>query len=131
MALNVVATGEVVALSRLVNLTASANLELHLFKSNTTITDATVVADLTETSASGYASQTLIGATWTVATSTANVTTASYPTRTFTFSASEDIYGYYVTTASAAALVYAEAFASGVFSIPSGTMAISPRITAD
>lgn len=131
MALNVVATGEVIALSRLVNLTSSANLELHLFTSNTTITDATVVGDLTEASASGYASFSLIGASWTVATSSLNVTTASYPTRTFTFSASVDVYGYYVTTASEAALVYAEAFTTGVYSIPTGSLAISPRLTAD
>lgn len=70
---------------------------LRLFTNNYNPSKATVFSDLTEATQSGYACKNLNASDWVVATAS-NITTASYPQQTFTFTNNIKIYGYYVTT---------------------------------
>ena len=111
--------GEQLALKLIVNKTTQGNLKLHLFKTNVTPGETDTVTTYTECDAAGYGAITLTGATWTVATDGSGNTTASYPQQTFTFTATQNVYGYYLTDNAGTTLLYAEAFPS-VFPIPSG-----------
>lgn len=105
----VVNTGLQLMAAQGVNKTAQADLVLCLFKSNTTPSAATVLADLTEADFTGYSNITLTGASWSV--TTANPAVATYAQQTFTSSAgqsTQNIYGYYVK--SGTTLVAAERF---------------------
>ena len=131
MALLVPDVGEVELLARALNKNTPDDVELHLYKTDVTPAEGDVVGDYTECDAAGYASVTLTGASWTVSTA-AGTTTGSYAQQTFTFTAAQDVYGYYCTNAAGTVLLWAEKFSS-TFSIPSGggTIKVTPKITAD
>lgn len=129
MALLVPDVGEVQLLSRMLNKVATGDVKLRLFKNNYTPVEGSTVAAFTQASAAGYAEQTLAGASWTVATSS-GVTEAAYPERTFSFSAAETIYGYYVVDAAGTTVLWAERFDGAPFNIPAGggSVKVTPRI---
>lgn len=80
-----------------VNKTTPGDLVLCLYKSNTTITSATVLADLTEADFIGYSPITTIGALWDV--TTGNPAVMTYAQQTFISSAAQatqDVQGYFV-----------------------------------
>lgn len=84
-------------------------LHLHLFKNNYTPTNATILANLTESTFAGYAAVDLI--TWAAPSVAAHVATMSAAARTFTRSSSgtgEPVYGYFVTLADDTTLLWAE-----------------------
>ena len=111
MSLLVPNVGNALALGLICNKTTQGNLKLHLFKSNTTPSATDTVSTYTESTAAGYAAVSLTGSNWTIST-TSNVTTATYPAQTFTYTAAENVYGYYVTDAGSTTVLFAEAFAS-------------------
>lgn len=121
--------GEVNLLSRMVNKIATGDVKLRLFKNNYTPVEAATAASFTQANAAGYAEQTLTGATWTVATN-AGVTEASYPERTFNFTAADTIYGYYVVDSAGTTVLWAERFDGAPFNIPAGggSVKVTPRI---
>lgn len=134
MALLIPNGGEVIALSYLVNKAAPENLILRLFKSNTTPAESDTVASYTEATFTGYSAKTLTGASW--STVSGAPSSASYALQTFTSSAgsqNESIYGYYLTRASSADLVYAERFSDGPYVIVNNgdSISVTPTITAD
>jgi hypothetical protein len=80
---------------------------LHLYKNNHVPAEADVVGSYTECNAAGYASIALVAANFVIAT-VAGVTTATYAIQTFTFTATESVYGYYVTNNGGTILLWAE-----------------------
>jgi hypothetical protein len=113
MALLVPYEGEVRLLTAML-VTAAPALEVRLYKSTLTPTNARVLADYDaiQCTAAGYSAQTITAATdWTISTVGAT-TTATCVYKDFTFTAASDIYGYYVVdTTGTDKLVWAEEFA--------------------
>jgi len=129
MALLVPDGGEVILLSRMLNKAATGDVKLHLYANNYTPVEGSLLANFTACSAAGYAVKTLAGASWTVTTTT-GTTEAVYAEQTFTFTASQVVYGYYVTDSAATSLLWAELFTGAPFNIPSGggSVKCTPRI---
>lgn len=115
--------GEILMLKYIVGLVDAGNPVLHLFRSDITPTDSTVIGDAQEATSAGYAAITLVSSNWTVGQSS-GVTTAMYSERTFTFNTNATIYGYYVTTTSNE-LLWLERFSGAPFEIPDGGGSIS------
>ena len=107
---------EALAIGRLVNKTAQENLTLKLFKTNVTPGDASVAGDFTESTFTGYAAITLIGANWVITTNSGSTPSqAAYAEQTFTSSAAQTAelcYGYYIVGATSGTLHAAEKFAT-------------------
>lgn len=131
MTLLVPDVGDTEALKRILNDATPDNLKLKLYTNNKTPAKADTVANYTESTATGYAAKTLTGTDWTYA-SNAGVTTASFAAQTFTYTAAETVYGYYVTNNAGTTLMWAELFSS-VFNIPSGggSITITPKFTGN
>ena len=119
--------GERRLLEYIVNKTAPTNLVLHLYINSVSLSGETFTASsFTEANASGYASETLVGSNWTVATD-GGVTTAVYNTTiTFMFDVGQSVYGYYVTNTSGG-ILWAEEFPGAPFNLPAGGGEISVR----
>lgn len=101
-------------------------LTLRLYTSNTTLTETTVVGDLTECAAAGYAAINLTGASWTTTNGVSD-----YAQQTFTLTASSTVYGYYLTRTTGGELIAAETFSDGPYSVPSGggTIKVTPQVS--
>jgi hypothetical protein len=105
MALNVPDVGENIALEALVNKTAPQNLVLRLYKNNITPADSDTAGTYTEATFPGYAAITLTGASWNAAAS-GSISYSAQQTFTCSGTATDDIYGYYITQATSGTLVY-------------------------
>lgn len=126
-------TGEVMALSYLVNKSTPEDLVYRLFAANVTPAETDTAGTYTEAAGGGYAAKTLTGASWTVTGGAPS--TASYAQQTWTFTGAlttnATIYGYYVTRASSADLVLAETFTSFTPASNGDNIKLTPQITAD
>lgn len=133
MALLVPNTGEVMALSYLVNKSTPENLVYRLFATNITPAETDTTATYTEASGGGYSAITLTGSSWTV--TAGNPSTAAYAQQTYTFTGAlttnATIYGYYVTRATTGDLVLAETFTSFTPANSGDNIKLTPQITAD
>ena len=131
MTINVPDVGENLILEMMVNKTAAQNLNLRLFKSNTTPSDTDVAATFTEAVFGGYAAITLTGASWNSAAS-GSIAYSAQQTFTCNAVATDDIYGYYVTQATSGVLVWSERDASAPFAVrlSGDAVKITPTITA-
>ena len=116
MALVIPNASEVKLLNNLLNITPPTNTVLHLYSNNLTPGSNTVIGDVTQVTAGGYAQITLTSSSWTVATSGGGVTTASYPEQTFNITTSATIYGYYITNV-AGDLLWIERFTAAPFQL--------------
>lgn len=122
------------ALSRWLNKSATGNVVLKLFKSNTTPGETDTVATYTEADFTGYSAITLTGANWTI--TNADPASASYAKQTFTSSAgsqNQNVYGYYVTNAGGTVLMWAERFTDGPYNIANNgdKIEVTPVFTQD
>lgn len=108
--------------------------KLHLFTAPTgsgDIDEDTVLGDLTEVVDGSYAIATLANGSFTIST-TDGVTSATYPQVTFTLAGTHDIYGWYITDNSNAALLFIERFAFAPAKIiGGGTILVDIDITLD
>lgn len=133
MALLVPNTGEVIALSYLVNKSTPENLVYRLFATNVTPAETDTAATYTEATGGGYAAITLTGSSWTVTGGAPS--TAAYAQQTYTFTGAlttnATIYGYYVTRATTGDLVLAETFTSFTPANNGDNIKLTPQITAD
>lgn len=123
--------GEVLLLKYMLNYSSPTNVELRLYTNNITPAYTDVLASYTESSAAGYAGLTMAGTSWTVATTT-GTTVANYAQQTFSYTTSESVYGYFVTSNGKGQVLWSERFSGAVpFNIPSGggTVSITPRVT--
>ena len=125
--------GEVVLLQYITNMVSPTHLVLHLYKNDPTLDQTTVIGGVTEVGAGvGYAPITLVGTNWTT-TTPGGQGTAVYSEVTFSFTTSQSVYGYYVTSTSSSTLLWLERFSGAPFTLPAGggTIAISPKVTLD
>lgn len=134
MTLVVVNNGESVALQYLVNkITTTRDLVYRLFATNVTPAETDTAGSYTEAAGGGYASKTLTGASWTV--SGTAPTQIAYAQQTWTFTGAlttnPTVYGYYVTRATDADLILAEAFTSFTPAANGDAILLTPQITAD
>ena len=132
MALNVPDVGENLSLEMIVNKTAAQNLVLRLYKNNITPSDTDAAATYTEAVFGGYAAITLTGASWGAA-AAGTITYGSQQTFTCNATATDDIYGYYVTQTTSGVLLYSERDASAPFAIRNSgdAVKITPTISAN
>ena len=105
---------------------------LRLYDNNYVPSKTTAISDLTETTVAGYTATTLVGANWSITTSTAGTNSAVYSEQTFNFSTAVTVYGYYVTDLTSN-LLWVERFSTAPFTLPAGggEIAITPRLTLD
>lgn len=132
MALNFPDTGENLALEMIVNKTSPQNLYLKLYKNNITPSDTDTAATYTEATFGGYAAITLTGATWGAA-SSGTITYSAQQTFTCNASATDDIYGYYVTQVTSGTLLYSERDGAAPFAVRNSgdAIKITPTISAN
>jgi hypothetical protein len=136
MALLVNNIGEREMLARIVGahvFAAGDTLFLRLYDGDTTPTEGDTYAKYSESDGTGYAAIALLGDSWTIATAGGDTTAATYAQQTFTYTAGDTLYGYYVTTRDESGdtiILYAERFSDGPYTIPSGggTVRITPRV---
>ena len=128
MALLTPNVGETELLSRMLNKSATGDVKIQLYSSNTTPAEADTIA--TYTLITDPAAITLTGASWDT---TSVAGTASYAQQTFTFTGANTVYGYVVTNSAGTTLLWAEKFTDGPYPIPSGggTIKITPSISLD
>ena len=121
--------GQVLLLKYMLNYSTPSNVELRLYTNNVTPAATDAVGSYTESSATGYVGITLTGSYWTVAT-TSGTTVANYAQQTFSYTTSESVYGYFVTSNAKGQVLWAERFSGSVpFNIPSGKLAATSRTT--
>lgn len=132
MALNFPDVGENLVLAMIVNRTAPENLILRLFKNNITPSDTDVAGTYTEATFPGYAAITLTGASWN-APSGGTIVYGAQQTFTCSGTASESVYGYYVTQATSGTLLYSERDSAAPFAIANSgdNIKLTPAIGAN
>ena len=130
MALVIPNASEVTLLNNMLNKTTPTNTVLRLYSNNLTPSSTTVIGDVTQVTAGGYAAITLTSSSWTVATSGGGVTTASYAEQTFNITTSATIYGYYITNLGGD-LLWVERFTAAPFQLPGsgGQVLITSQIS--
>lgn len=121
--------GEILLLQYIVGLVSAGSPVLHLYSNNITPSASSVIGDLNEVTADGYAAITLVSSNWTT-TQVGGITTAVYSEQTFSFNTDSTSYGYYVTNTSNQ-LLWLERFSGAPFNIPDGggTISITPKLT--
>lgn len=131
MPLNVPDVGENAILEMITNKTAPQNPVLRLFQNNITPADSDTAATYTESTFPGYSAITLTGASWSAA-SGGSISYGSQQTFTCSGSASQNVFGYYITQASSGILLWSERDASAPFAIANSGDAVklTPVITA-
>jgi hypothetical protein len=127
-------TGEVIALSLLVNkVTVTEDLKYKLFATNVTPAETDTAASYTAAVGGGYADITMVGANWTVTGGAPS--SAAYAQQTWTFTGAlttnGTIFGYYAVRATTGDLVLAETFTSFTPTASGDNIKLTPTITAD
>lgn len=126
--------GEEIALAALLNKTAPENLDLVLFKSNTTPGETDTEATYTAADFTGYATIEFTAASWTI--TPGAPTEAAYAQQTFTSTAgsqNQPVYGYIIKQRTSGKAILGERFGDGPYTIVNNGDAIkvTPKITAD
>ena len=134
MALTVPNKGAQELLKRALNVSATGDVVLRLYKNNVTIAETTALANVTQADFTGYSAITLTGASWTV--TDADPSVASYAKQTFTSSAgsqNQDVYGYYLTNSGNTIVLWIEAFSDGPYNIANNgdKIEVTPSISLD
>lgn len=117
--------GEYYILNAILN--GSGNCILGLF-TNSSVSDTTTYAGITQPSGSGYATKTLTAGSWSI---TGTATTATYAAQTFTATGTwtGNVYGYFIASASGKLLAI-ETFTGGPYSFVNlDSISITPNIT--
>lgn len=132
MPLNFPDVGENLVLGMITNRTAPENLVLRLYRNNITPSDTDTAGTYTEAVFPGYAAITLTGASWN-APSGGSIAYGAQQTFTCSGTATDDIYGYYVTQATSGVLLYSERDASAPFAVRNSgdNIGITPAIGAN
>jgi hypothetical protein len=134
MAILVPNTGEVIALSYLVNKVATPeDLKYCLFATNITPAETDTAGTYTLATGGGYADKTMTGASWTVTGGAPSIATYAAQTWTFTgpLTTNPTIYGYTVKRVTTGDLVLAETFTSFTPTASGDNIILTPQITAD
>jgi hypothetical protein len=108
------------------------NTVLHLYKNNVTPSATSVIGSFTEAAFTGYSAKTLTRGSWDAASTNVDgkaETAYANQTWTVTTANSETIYGYYVTSATGGALLFAESFTTPRVLVDRDTLTIPPKFT--
>jgi len=102
--------------------TTTESIILKLYSNNIAPAVDNAVTAYTElTSTGGYTSKTLTASNWTI-----SAGTATYPTQTWTFTAAAgSVYGYYAVGATSGAILFAEKFSGGPYTVTTNGDSIS------
>jgi hypothetical protein len=132
MAVVVPDASEIRLLELMLNVTSQDNPVLRAYTNDHTPSASTAFGDITESTVSGYSAITLTPGSWTITTDGSSFAVASYPEQTFTFSATETIYGYYVTNSANDTILWLERadFAPASITTLPGTFSVSPIFKA-
>ena len=104
----------------------TGNQVLKIYENSVTLTDSTVLSDLTECTLTGYSAITLLRSDWTVATDT-GLTRATNLQKSFIFSQVGTVFGFYVVD-STGALLWTQPFDAPTFTSVSTPLQITPSI---
>lgn len=121
---------------------ATAGQLLHLYSNPHTPSDDSTLSSFLQSGSlvtgTGYASVPLVSSGWSISDPTTNATvTASYTEVVFSFTTGfgtlTQAYGYFVTNSTGTALLWAELFSGGPFTMPTGggSIAITSRVTLE
>lgn len=127
-------TGEVIALSVLVNKIATPeNLKYQLFATNVTPAETDTAGSYTIAAGGGYSDKTLTGSSWTVTGGAPSSAAFAQQTWTFTgpLTTNGTVFGYIAVRATTADLVLAETFTSFTPTNNGDQILLTPQITAD
>lgn len=119
MALLVPDVGERLMLQNITANTSPVNLVLKLYKNDVTPAEGDTATTYQEATFTGYANTTLTGSSWVIA-NAGGISNATYTQQTFTSSAAQatqQIYGYFVTSGPVGTLLWAERFTDGPYPI--------------
>lgn len=124
--------GEILLLRYMLNNSTANDVRLHLYTNNRTPAESDVLSMYTESVVSGYSVKELPGTAWTFATS-ASTSSATFARQTFTFSATETVYGWYMTNQGNTTLIWAERFTGAPFNLPSGggVIELDPKLSLE
>lgn len=113
----------------MLNYAAADNVRIHLYTNNYAPTVNDTIANYTESSAAGYSSIVLVGTQFTISVA-GSTSSAIYARQTFSYSTSENVYGYYITNNGSSVLIWAQEFSGAPFQIPvgGGTIGLDPNI---
>lgn len=108
-------------------------LILRLYDTDVTPAEGDTFSDYTESTGSGYSNITLESASWSFAEEAGDTVHADYAQQTFTYSGSDVLYGYYITSKDDVGdpiVLWAEKFTDGPYTIPGGggTVKVTPYI---
>ena len=81
-------------------MTSGKDLTLKLFQNDYTPVDGSDTSNFTEADFAGYSAKTLVASSWGAATTVSGSAVMTYGTQTWTPTASQTIYGYYVVDSS-------------------------------
>lgn len=130
MTLLVPSVAEEIILKNFLNVTASEDLVLRLYTSDTTPAENDTEATYTEATGGSYAAINISAGDWVVVGGTPS--SATLPQQTFTFTgAVGNVYGYYITQETSGKLMWAERFTNGPFNIQNSgdQIKVTPAIT--
>ena len=121
--------------------TTGDTLFLRLYDNDYTPVEGDTWLSFSESDGTGYAAIAIPGDTaggsgWTYATGGGDTVSATFAQQTFTYTAGDTLYGYYVSSKDAAGdttVMWAEKFTDGPYTIPSGggTIKVTPKIQLD
>ena len=118
--------GEIEMLTRIL----SVNVTLRLFVDPTALDETDVFADFTEPSGGGYATITLAPGDWTIVTGGDGKALATQAQKTFAFTSGPiSVYGYFITDAAGALVLWEELFTDGPYDLPDsgGEIRVTPQ----
>ena len=125
---------EQLQLKNILNHTSPQNQVLKLFCNNFTPGASDTESSFTEAAGGGYASKSLTGSSWTIATDGSGNASGSYAIQTWTFTGAlttnTTIYGYYVVQSSSGLLLWCQLAPAAVTPTTNGdTFSITPIVT--
>src|SRR5689334_10427768 len=107
---------------------------LYLFSSNTTVADASVFADFTIATFTGYSNVSIARADWSaavVSSNIGNITKTSAPSFSCTGGSPQNVYGWILRNASSGKLWFGQNFDSPISMVNGATLAIDPFTIKD
>lgn len=128
--------GEKEMLKRIIG-SAGDTLWLRLYDNNVVPAEGDTYGTYSESGGTGYGEINLRGDSWTITTEVGDTTHADYAQQTFTYTAGDTLYGYYLVAKTADAeyggdtvILISERFTGAPFVIPGGggSVKISPKI---
>ena len=131
MPLIVTNSAEIILLQYIMGLTSPGDKILRLYKNDPSLSETTVIGNLTECTEVGYAPVSLYSISWTISQDVSGITTASYSEVPFNFVTGVTVFGYYVTSAVGNNLQWVERFGGAPYQLPASGGQITVKTTTN